>query len=127
MNEIETCREVLEQQLYVASCVDDSLSPRMKQLSAALSWLATVEAAQMPQPDWSTAPEWAMWWAVDPNGWAHWFQEEPVLALTINYCGWIAKTIQGLQQGAELWAAELDLALGIDWRLLKQRRPQEDK
>lgn len=74
------------------------------------------------QPIWSQAPEWAMWWAVDPNGWAHWFQEEPILALTITYCGWVAKTINGVQMGAELWAAELDLALGIDWRTLKQQR-----
>lgn len=76
-----------------------------------------------PKPDWGKAPEWANWWAVDPNGWAHWFQEEPVLALTINYCGWIAKTVNGVQIGMELWAAEYDLALGVDWRTLKEQRP----
>lgn len=77
-----------------------------------------------PQPDWGQAPEWAEWWAVDPNGWAHWFEAEPLLALTINYSGWVPKTINGVQQGMELWAAEYDLALGVDWRTLTQQRPQ---
>jgi hypothetical protein len=76
--------------------------------------------------DWTQAPEWANWRAVDPNGWAHWFQEEPIKLMTINYSGWVAKTINGIQQGAELWASEVDLPLGVDWReTLRQRRKQE--
>jgi hypothetical protein len=30
-------------------------------------------------PDWLTAPEWAMWFAVDEDGRALWFQSKPVL------------------------------------------------
>lgn len=76
------------------------------------------------KPNWENAPTWAGWWAVDPNGWAHWFQEEPVLALTINYCGWIAKTVNGVQIGMELWAAEIEIPLGTDWREMKEERPK---
>jgi len=29
------------------------------------------------KPDWSTAPEWAMWWVVDPDRKYYWFENEP--------------------------------------------------
>lgn len=86
--------------------------------------VALVKYVDLPKADWSQAPEWAMHWRVDPNGFACWFQEEPVLSLTVSYCGWIPKTINGVVQGATLWACEIDLALGIDWRTLKERRPE---
>jgi hypothetical protein len=31
------------------------------------------------KPDWSTAPEWAEWWAVDENGCAYWYSEKPAM------------------------------------------------
>ena len=31
----------------------------------------------MPKPDWSRAPEWAQWWAVDEDGSAYWFDSMP--------------------------------------------------
>lgn len=32
------------------------------------------------QPDWSVAPEWANWWAMDlDNNQAHWFEVEPII------------------------------------------------
>lgn len=31
----------------------------------------------MKKPDWSKAPEWAYWWAVDENGKAYWYPEQP--------------------------------------------------
>ena len=31
------------------------------------------------EPDWSTAPEWANYWAVDYSGKARWYKMEPVL------------------------------------------------
>lgn len=77
-----------------------------------------------PRPNWTQAPSWSNWWAVDPNGWAHWYQEEPIYSLTITYCGWLPKTIERIQQGAEIWAGEIDLPLGVDWRLLKEKRPE---
>lgn len=32
-----------------------------------------------PEPDWSLAPESARWWAVDSDGYAYWFVNEPCL------------------------------------------------
>ena len=29
------------------------------------------------QPDWSVAPEWAKWWAMDKDGVANWFDDKP--------------------------------------------------
>lgn len=29
------------------------------------------------KPDWNSAPEWANWWAVDADGLAHWYANEP--------------------------------------------------
>ena len=84
------------------------------------------EAAPLPTPYWFQAQEWANWWAVDPNGYACWFEAEPILSLTVTYSGWVAKTIQGVQQGKALWAGEIDIPIGIDWRTLKQQRPREE-
>lgn len=29
-------------------------------------------------PDWSKAPEWANWWAIDYNGSCYWYGEKPI-------------------------------------------------
>lgn len=78
-----------------------------------------------PQPDWTQAPEWAQWWTVDPDGSVYWYEQKPILATTVDYCGWQPKTIEGYQQGYMVPDGEVDIPLGIDWRTLKFRRPQE--
>lgn len=35
------------------------------------------KAHEVEVPDWSTAPEWAYWWAVDADGNAYWYKCEP--------------------------------------------------
>jgi hypothetical protein len=35
------------------------------------------------QPNWSGAPDWAQWWAVDSDGSAYWYRDEP----TFDYDG----------------------------------------
>lgn len=41
------------------------------------------------QPDWSQAPEWANWWAMDlDENQAHWYEVEP----TIDAIAWIRRT-----------------------------------
>lgn len=44
-------------------------------LTAVKQWMDTLPAA--PAPDWSKAPSWAMWWAVDANGDAFWYSHKP--------------------------------------------------
>lgn len=38
---------------------------------------AAVDAMDWPGPDWSQAPEWAEWWAMDKSGRCNWWSEEP--------------------------------------------------
>lgn len=35
-------------------------------------------SAPVPEPDWSKAPRWCCWWAVDEDGAARWFGPQPV-------------------------------------------------
>ena len=83
---------------------------------------AELEALVAIAPDWTNAPPWANWWACDPNGWACWYQEEPIMSLTVTYSGWVPATIEGVQQGNMLWAQEYELPFGLDWRILKTSR-----
>lgn len=124
-NAMQTCSAAVKyayhRKTYEHLTMDDVIAAERVQ-----AWLDQTVEVVAPMPDWSQAPTWAQWWAVDPNGYADWYQEEPVLSLTVSYCGWVAKTINGVQQGNALWAQELDLDLGIDWRTLKQQRPQQE-
>lgn len=36
------------------------------------------------QVDWSQAPEWANWWAVDSNMMTNWYDEKPVISGSNN-------------------------------------------
>lgn len=40
-----------------------------------------------PEPNWSQAPEWATWWAVDDNGESYWFDSRPKCNYTLGYWG----------------------------------------
>lgn len=40
---------------------------------------AAPDAMPTPEPDWADAPEWAMWWAVDKDNDAFWYEGEPRL------------------------------------------------
>jgi hypothetical protein len=47
-------------------------------LAAANARIAALEASQF-EPSWDKAPEWAQWWAMDENGSAFWYADEPTL------------------------------------------------
>lgn len=76
-----------------------------------------------PHPDWSQAPKWAEWWAVDCDGFAMWYEEEPLLYETVTFCGWGPKVIYGSEQGMKMGAGEIEIPLGVDWRTLKEKKP----
>lgn len=82
-------------------------------IEAALAWITALP--QMPQPDWANAPDAAMWWCVDPRGECFWSTKEPYI---VDY--------EWLSDGPNIMsnAGVVDLPLGIDWRVLKQARPQ---
>lgn len=47
-------------------------------LRSLLTQPAPADVADVPQPDWDTAPKWAQWWAVDECGAAWWYAQKPV-------------------------------------------------
>jgi hypothetical protein len=49
----------------------------MTTLANALRPLLQPAPADVPTPDWATAPEWAQWWAANPNGCAWWYEQQP--------------------------------------------------
>jgi hypothetical protein len=57
-------------------------------------------------PDWSTAPEWAGWWAVDARGGACWYERQPAADEYREM--WIGPGGRvGLAQSGEGWLASL--------------------
>jgi len=75
-----------------------------------------------PEPDWSDAPEWAQWWAVDVvrNNYsrAFWFENEPG----------IADGIWDTLRGGEFQVyGPVDLPFGCDYRLTLRKRPEVTK
>jgi len=39
------------------------------------------------QPDWTEAPDWAQWWAIDDDGYAYWYRDQPTY--NAKYGGWL--------------------------------------
>lgn len=72
-------------------------------------------AATVPRPDWSQAPEWAQWWTVDVYGRETWHMREPELR------GYQWRPTYGYK-----CSRQVDIPLGIDWRLLKTERPRKE-
>lgn len=61
------------------------------------------------EPDWSKAPEWARWWAVDADGSPYWFEEKPEQHLVT----W---------QAASGQYEDSDREPNADWRTTLQQR-----
>jgi hypothetical protein len=71
----------------------------------------------MLQIDWSKAPKWANYWAMDANGICFFFQFEPKILK--KYDGWTAqKTDWELDTNSQSYNLS-----GIDWRNSLTRRP----
>ena len=61
-------------------CTDADYDVTLEKLAELLrSLLQPAQAAvpAIPTPDWSTAPDWAQWHAVDEDGRAFWFERQP--------------------------------------------------
>lgn len=80
---------------------------------------------RIPWPDWSTAPFQAEWWCLGPDRWGMWSELEPKLMTTANFAAWNAREDENGVQHWEHWDKEYELPLGVDWRLMKQKRPVE--
>lgn len=85
--------------------------------SALVDWMLeqrTTTPQPMPTPDWSKAPEWAMWWALEPDGNINWHKNEPQVVFFYWFSeGRMQRVVGGF----------IAIPIGIDWRTLKQQRP----
>lgn len=65
-------------------------------------------------PDWSTAPDWAQWWALDANGQAYWYERKPFR----GFSSWL------LGFGRGVLDKRISLPDGYDfWQKSLQNRP----
>lgn len=79
------------------------------------------EGQELPAPDWSQAPDWARWWAVEANGDAFFCQNEPTIEkVYVTQYSWHTRTGR-----VQIIPEIVDIPLGVDWRLLKVERPKE--
>ena len=85
------------------------LRARVAELEAQLG--VAVVARTSVAPDWSTAPHWANWWAMDGDGTAWWYEDEPIPSR--RYARWIVKG-----DGRSCAASN------TDWRSMLVARPQ---
>lgn len=77
-------------------------------------WEQPATGAQgVPSPDWSQAPEWAQWWAVDWDGQAYWFGHKPYV---LGEMGWVDREFQQAPAG-RAWG---------DWRETLAQRPAQE-
>ena len=79
---------------------------------------AMVAAYDALAPDWSQAPEWAMWSAIHANRLRYWMEKEP--SWQHGDVGWDRN---GGKQEFDFDCDE-SLPIGVDWRLLKWQRPE---
>ena len=83
---------------------------KMKWYRLHMPWDATpVAEGEGVQPDWSQAPEWAEWWAIDKDGTAKWFGTKPEMWGAI---GWICDHITAVDRYTK-----------HPWQSSLQRRP----
>lgn len=85
----------------------------VQRIDAAIAYLDTLPAA--PAPDWSVAPDWAQWWAMDSSGHAYWHSEKP--RASERYLTWESS-------GDNEDACFIEHG---NWRTTLQARPTEDK
>lgn len=85
------------------------------------TWLDSQPVA--PEPDWSSAPKWAMWWACDAGGDAFWWESKPIWLANSYFAGWIDKNEFC---GSVKVARTVEIPLGCDWRTLIRQRPESD-
>ena len=76
-----------------------------------------VDAYDALEPDWTQAPDWAQWCAINANGLRYWFDVEP-LAMH-GATGWVNRG-----NDKQSFDKEVRLPLGIAWTICIWQRPE---
>ena len=88
---------------------------------AAVCKMLDAWSALAPTPEMWAAYPWAQWYAIDANGRAGIFGQEP----EIEDLAWVIEWTEESELPVEVGI--IDLPLGIDWRLCKWQRPEVTK
>ena len=91
--------------------------------SALAALRAPTPQPALPEPDWASAPEWAMWFTVDLDGRAKWWRDKPILMDKYNW--WLYDhsnpyTVYPFNKDIK-WVPKEHC---VDWRTTLRRRPQ---
>jgi hypothetical protein len=86
-----------------------------------LERLASGQPATVAGPDWSSAPEWAMYWAVNANLEAFWYAFKPFPLTNLKDACW--QWSDGDEFKRIGYAGEAVLPIGVDWRTTLHQRP----
>lgn len=85
-------------------------------------YLVDKPPSQMPEPDWTQAPDEAQWWAVDANCLAYFYEKEPYVP--VGDCRWYMWDVSLARLTHN--AGKVDLPLSVDWRTTLRRRPVQE-
>jgi len=105
-------------QLYCEDCTIMMQTVNLSETEAIFRWNRRTEqpAPRVPMPNWDDAPEWAMWWAVEPDDSANWFEREP------------QKILSYWAEGGRIERNDFVIVpIGVDWRTLKRPRPTKEE
>lgn len=72
-----------------------------------------------PEPDWTQAPDDAMWYCVNPTGMRAWHVNQP----KVVWDCWLSPAAYPDRNG-EVLGGRIDLPLGVDWRTTLRKRPE---
>jgi len=69
------------------------------------------------KPNWTDAPEWANYWAVDENGEMYWYRVKPITHQQNRY--WMPEN--------DRWGdGAVEPATLLDWEETLQKRPEKE-
>lgn len=69
----------------------------------------------LPEPDWSSAPDWAQFWAVDADGMCYWYAQEPHPQEKV----WSYSAPDKFKIGGFVY-----LPPHLDWKTMLRQRPE---
>ena len=70
--------------------------------------------AKPPWMDWTQAPDWAKWWAMDATGNAYWYEEKPIESSRYFHTEGNALRAPGFGWDSDRWVESLVERLGYE-------------
>lgn len=116
MNIVEAIRIVLKDAYDIGKIQFPPAERHITVIAAQSEMMTVLNGHNALAPNWSKAPEGASHYCINPNGRAFWSWGEPVAVGD----HWLHRNVLATEPHKDV-----DIPLGIDWRLCKWQRPQE--